>query len=269
MIPPSPPRRPPRQQLRLHASRERSRGEARDRTPRRSRSRGGLAASSQRPTWPRRARCCCAASSRAADRAKAQHFALGSRARLHRSLGAQPSSGSSIGASHWTAASSSAKKRLPPCRRNCPVKLRLPLAALLLATTGIALAQQRRRPPGRRPPPPRRRGRPAQRLPRRRLRRAGRDQPAAPDRARQPQLYDRLNDYTDAYRERQLALAGAAARRDARASSIRPGSSPAGRLSFRLFEKEVERRPRRLPLALARLPGDQQRQPDGRTSRSS
>ena len=52
------------------------------------------------------------------------------------------------------------------------------------------------------------------------------------------QLYDRLNDYTMAYRERQLALEErqlAEMRRRFDPARL----SPAGRLSFRLFEKEV------------------------------
>lgn len=52
------------------------------------------------------------------------------------------------------------------------------------------------------------------------------------------QLYDRLNDYTEAYRARQLALEErqlAALRRRFNPARL----SPAARLSFRLFEKEV------------------------------
>ena len=52
-------------------------------------------------------------------------------------------------------------------------------------------------------------------------------------------LYDRLNDYTDAYRERQLALAErqvAEMRRQFDPARL----SPQGRLSFRLAEKEAE-----------------------------
>jgi uncharacterized protein (DUF885 family) len=52
------------------------------------------------------------------------------------------------------------------------------------------------------------------------------------------QLYDRLNDYTDAYRQRQLAL------EERQLAELRRRFNPArlsaqGRLSFRLFEKEV------------------------------
>jgi uncharacterized protein (DUF885 family) len=52
------------------------------------------------------------------------------------------------------------------------------------------------------------------------------------------QLYDRLNDYTDAYRARQLAL------RERQLAALRAGFdpaklSPAARVSYRLFEKEA------------------------------
>jgi len=119
------------------------------------------------------------------------------------------------------------------------VKLHLPLAALVLATAGIALAQQAS------PPAP-----------------AAATGPAAEDVrlnafldaafdeqiSTNPQqltslgsraLYDRLNDYTDAYRARQLALEErqlAELRRRFDPARL----SPAGRLSFRLFEKDVE-----------------------------
>jgi uncharacterized protein (DUF885 family) len=53
------------------------------------------------------------------------------------------------------------------------------------------------------------------------------------------ELYDRLNDYTDAYRERQLALQERQLA-EMRAQFDPARLSPAGRLSFRLFEKEVE-----------------------------
>ena len=52
------------------------------------------------------------------------------------------------------------------------------------------------------------------------------------------QLYDRLNDYTDAYRQRQLAL-GERQLAEMRRRFNPARLSPAGRLSFRLFEKEV------------------------------
>src|SRR5205085_276698 len=53
------------------------------------------------------------------------------------------------------------------------------------------------------------------------------------------ELYDRLNDYTLAYRQRQLAL------EERQLAEMRRRFNPArlsaqGRLSFRLFEKEVE-----------------------------
>jgi uncharacterized protein (DUF885 family) len=120
------------------------------------------------------------------------------------------------------------------------VKLHLPLAALLLATAGIAVAQQQAAPA------------PTT---------AAASGPAAEDArlnafldaafdeqiSTNPQLltslgsrllYDRLNDYTDAYRTRQLALKeGQLAELRHRFDPTR--LSPAGRLSFRLFEKDV------------------------------
>ena len=52
--------------------------------------------------------------------------------------------------------------------------------------------------------------------------------------------YDRLNDYTDVHRERELAL-GERQLAEMRAAFDPARLSPAGRLSFRLFETEVER----------------------------
>jgi uncharacterized protein (DUF885 family) len=52
-------------------------------------------------------------------------------------------------------------------------------------------------------------------------------------------LYHRLNDYTDAYRQQQLALAEAQLQR-LRAEFDPARLSPAGRLSFRMFEEQVE-----------------------------
>jgi len=54
------------------------------------------------------------------------------------------------------------------------------------------------------------------------------------------ELYDRLNNYTDAYRGQQLALAQAQLAR-MRAQFSPERLSPAGRLSYRLFEQEVQR----------------------------
>ena len=54
------------------------------------------------------------------------------------------------------------------------------------------------------------------------------------------QLYDRLNDYTDAYRERQRALSDRQLEQ-LRAQFDPERLGPAGRLSYRLFEVEVER----------------------------
>ncbi|MDP8994125.1 MAG: DUF885 domain-containing protein [Pseudomonadota bacterium] len=53
-------------------------------------------------------------------------------------------------------------------------------------------------------------------------------------------LYHRLNDYTDAYRQQQLALSEAQLQR-LRAEFDPDRLSPAGRLSYRMFEEEVER----------------------------
>jgi uncharacterized protein (DUF885 family) len=52
-------------------------------------------------------------------------------------------------------------------------------------------------------------------------------------------LYHRLNDYTDAYRQQQLALSEAQLRR-LHAEFDPARLSPAGRLSYRMFEEEVE-----------------------------
>ena len=54
------------------------------------------------------------------------------------------------------------------------------------------------------------------------------------------QHYDRLNDYTDAHRQRQLALEESQLA-EMRARFDPQRLSPAGRLSFRLFEEEVTR----------------------------
>ena len=118
------------------------------------------------------------------------------------------------------------------------MKLRLPLAALLLAATGVALAQQPAAQPPRRPPP--RRAEDARLT---QFLDAAFDEQIATNPQQltslgSRQLYDRLNDYTDAYRERQLALEErqlAEMRRHFDPARL----SPAGRLSFRLFEKEV------------------------------
>ncbi|HYN46208.1 MAG TPA: DUF885 domain-containing protein [Allosphingosinicella sp.] len=120
------------------------------------------------------------------------------------------------------------------------MKLKLPLAALLLATTGATLARQAAPAPAP----------------------AATSGPAAEDArlnafldaafdeqiATNPQLltslgsralYDRLNDYTDAYRARQLALEERQLA-ELRRRFDRARLSPAGRLSYRLFEEEVE-----------------------------
>jgi uncharacterized protein (DUF885 family) len=119
------------------------------------------------------------------------------------------------------------------------VKLRPSLAALLLlATTGVALAQ----PPAPAPPAPAS-GPEAEDARLTQFLDAAFDAQIAtnPQQLTQlgsRQLYDRLNDYTDGYRQRQLALEEnqlAALRRRFDPARL----SPAGRVSFRLFEKQV------------------------------
>ena len=119
------------------------------------------------------------------------------------------------------------------------MKLHLPLAALLLATAGVAVAQQRRGAGRRAAAAARSRGRPPHPIPRRRVRRADRDQPAAADQPRQPPA---LRPAQRLYR--RLSRSGSSRSRSASspscAASFDPARlSPAGRLSFRLFEKEV------------------------------
>ncbi|MEA3013176.1 MAG: hypothetical protein QOD42_1721 [Sphingomonadales bacterium] len=119
------------------------------------------------------------------------------------------------------------------------MKLRPSLAALLLlATTGVALAQ----PPAPAPPAPAS-GPEAEDARLTQFLDAAFDAQIAtnPQQLTQlgsRQLYDRLNDYTDGYRQRQLALEEnqlAALRRRFDPARL----SPAGRVSFRLFEKQV------------------------------
>ena len=119
------------------------------------------------------------------------------------------------------------------------MKLRLAIVALLLATTGGAVAQQQAPAPAAAP------ANAAQTEDARLTRFLDRafDEQASLN----PQLltslgsrehYDRLNSYTDAHRERELALQErqlAELRRQFDPARL----SPAGRLSFRLFEKEV------------------------------
>lgn len=117
------------------------------------------------------------------------------------------------------------------------MKLHLPLAAALLAATaGIAIAQR----PAATPAPAAAQSEDARLT---QFLDAAFDEQIATDPQTLTQLgsrelYDRLNDYTEAYRQRQLALGErqlAEMRR--RFNPARLG--PAGRLSFRLFEKEV------------------------------
>jgi len=117
------------------------------------------------------------------------------------------------------------------------VKLHLPLAAALLAATaGLALAQQR-------PAAPAPAAAPSEDARLTAFLDAAFDEqnatnPQTLTQLGSRQLYDRLNDYTMAWRQRQLALEErqlAEMRRRFNPARL----SPAGRLSFRLFEKEV------------------------------
>lgn len=120
------------------------------------------------------------------------------------------------------------------------MKLHLPLAALLLATAGVAIAQQAS-PPA--PSPAAASGPEAEDARLTLFLDAAFDEQIATNpqlltSLGSRQLYDRLNDYTDAYRARQLALKeGQLAELRHRFDPAR--LSPAGRLSFRLFEKDV------------------------------
>jgi len=119
------------------------------------------------------------------------------------------------------------------------VKLHLPLAALLLATAGVAIAQQAPAPAAAPAAGPQ-----AEDAALTQFLDAAFDEQAALN----PQLlttlgsrqhYDRLNDYTDAHRQRVLAL------EERQLAELRrrfdpERLSPAGRLSFHLFVKEVE-----------------------------
>ncbi len=118
------------------------------------------------------------------------------------------------------------------------MKLRLALVALLLATTGGAVAQQQTAPAA--APAAAAQSEDARLT---QFLDAAFDAQVATNPQQltslgSRQLYDRLNDYTDAYRERQLALQErqlAEMRRQFDPARL----TPAGRLSFRLFEKEV------------------------------
>ncbi len=117
------------------------------------------------------------------------------------------------------------------------MKLRLALVALLLATTGVAVAQQGAPVPAPATAAQTEDARLTQFLD------AAFDEQIATNPQQltslgSRQLYDRLNDYTDAYRERQLAL------QERQLAEMRRQFDPArltaaGRLSFRLFEKAV------------------------------
>jgi uncharacterized protein (DUF885 family) len=133
-----------------------------------------------------------------------------------------------------------AKKRQASAKEP-PVTFRLPLLALLLATTAIAPAQQAQPPAAEGPAPA-----PAQSEDQRLI--AFLDRAFDEQAQLNPQLltnlgsreqYDRLNNYTEAHRQRELALQEgqlAELRRQFDPARL----SPAGRLSFRMFEKEVE-----------------------------
>jgi len=126
------------------------------------------------------------------------------------------------------------------------LKLHLPLAALLLASTGIALAQSADAPaPNATAAPTAEDARLTAFLD------AAFDEaiatsPQTLTSLGSKQLYDRLNDYTDAYRQRQLALSERQLAR-MRAEFDPARLSPAGRLSFRLFEENIENARRAFP----------------------
>lgn len=123
------------------------------------------------------------------------------------------------------------------------MKLQLPLAALLLAATACTTPQQVATAPVAAPAAPADPAAESRRL------NAFLDQAFDAQVATNPQAltglglkvhYDRLNDYTDAYAERQLRLAEQQlAQMKAQFDPAR--LSPAGQLSYRLFEDNVER----------------------------
>jgi uncharacterized protein (DUF885 family) len=121
------------------------------------------------------------------------------------------------------------------------LQLHLPLAAFLLAGAGVAVAQQAAPPPA--PAPAAATGPAAEDARLNAFLDAAFDEQIATNpqlltSLGSRQLYDRLNDFTDAYRARQLALKeGQLAELRHRFDPAR--LSPAGRLSFRLFEKDV------------------------------
>jgi uncharacterized protein (DUF885 family) len=124
------------------------------------------------------------------------------------------------------------------------LKLHLPLAALLLATTACAAT-----PPPQAAAPIAPAAAPADAAAEDARLNAFLDAAFEQSIATSPQIltslgrkdqYDRLNDYTDAQRQRQLALSEQHLAR-LRAEFDPARLSPAGRLSYRLFEEEVER----------------------------
>ncbi|MGQ0588890.1 MAG: DUF885 domain-containing protein [Sphingosinicella sp.] len=146
------------------------------------------------------------------------------------------------------------------------MQLRLPLVALLLATTGIAAAQ----PQVPAPAPQAAAAQSSQAAEDARLLAfldAAFDEtistnPQVLTSLGSKQLYDRLNDFTDAYRQRQLAL------RERHLAEMRrqfdPGRlSPAGRLSYRLFEEDVEDDRRAFPFRWHAFPATNNGSPMG------
>jgi len=121
------------------------------------------------------------------------------------------------------------------------MKLRLPLAALLLASAACTASQQQGTATAAAAAQPSQQAEDARLL-------AFLDSAFEEQIATNPQfltslgskrLYHRLNDYTDAYRQQQLALSEAQLQR-LRAEFNPERLSPAGRLSYRMFEEEVE-----------------------------
>ena len=153
----------------------------------------------------------------------------------------------------------------PTASKERPLKLYLPLAVLLLAGTGIAIAQQ----PAETPAPVTS----ATATPNAEDARLNTFLDAAFDEQAEtnPQLlttlgikrhYDRLNDNTDAYRQRIMAMQErqlAEMRRQFDPARL----SPAGRLSFRLFQANVEDNRRAFPFRMHNFPATNNGSPMG------
>jgi uncharacterized protein (DUF885 family) len=119
------------------------------------------------------------------------------------------------------------------------LKLHLPLAVLLLASAGIAVAQQQPAPAA-----PAAAAVPAEDQRLNAFLDAAFDEaiasnPQALTSLGSKRLYDRLNDYTDAYRQSQRTLRESQLAR-LRAEFDPARLSPSGRLSYRLFEQQIE-----------------------------